>query len=378
MDYLMLHIEYLLLRHDCIIMPGFGALINRYEAARWDESNCRYIPMRKVISFNSMVTNDDGLLVNSYARYLKVSYSEARSILYKDIEILKQLLSSHAVIPLSNVGHFSMEDEDKIVFSPKNDNTSDLGYVTVCAPVLSNHNNSVPAERISSYKTKESEEVSEKKYADYAVNNDKDEQSNSRDYYLIKISRRFLRISAMIIGMAGVLALGILLPSYDREIHNEASVLPADRIIDTVIREINVNSEIKSNPSNQTPDSEFSQSADNKNIVADKEIEISSGDSSASGNSEISDKAISQKSDIETNNNDYRYYLIVGTFGSSSEARNFINSEKNANNLKLIDSPTLKRVSIAASDSKSDLQSIMNSSKIRDSYPQAWIWEKRK
>ena len=45
MERLSIHIEYLLLRHDCVVVPGFGAFINARSEARVDSESGQVYPM---------------------------------------------------------------------------------------------------------------------------------------------------------------------------------------------------------------------------------------------------------------------------------------------------------------------------------------------
>ena len=65
---LSLHIEYLLLHHDCVVVPGLGAFINVRHAAYFDAVTRVWHPMTREVRFNGALTHDDGLLSSSYAR----------------------------------------------------------------------------------------------------------------------------------------------------------------------------------------------------------------------------------------------------------------------------------------------------------------------
>ena len=57
------HIEHLILRHDCVVIPGIGALIAHYIPAYIDtELECIFPPKRK-LTFNPSINHNDGLLL---------------------------------------------------------------------------------------------------------------------------------------------------------------------------------------------------------------------------------------------------------------------------------------------------------------------------
>lgn len=70
-----------------------------------------------------------------------------------------------------------------------------------------------------------------------------------------------------------------------------------------------------------------------------------------------------------------RYFLIVATFHREQDAIDFVNESNINDNLELVPSKKVTRVSIESSDDISYLQSKLNSKEIRDRYPAAWIWE---
>ena len=86
MENLSLHIEYLLLRHDCVVVPGIGAFINIYQTPEFDTATGKITPMMREVRFNGAVRSDDGLLANSYARKYQISYREGAELLRQDIE----------------------------------------------------------------------------------------------------------------------------------------------------------------------------------------------------------------------------------------------------------------------------------------------------
>ncbi|MDE6077369.1 MAG: hypothetical protein K2G29_06510, partial [Muribaculaceae bacterium] len=68
MNVLFRHIEFLLTRHDCVIVPGLGAFIVTSAPAVIDRASRRVSPPSRSVLFNQAVTLDDGRLANSYAR----------------------------------------------------------------------------------------------------------------------------------------------------------------------------------------------------------------------------------------------------------------------------------------------------------------------
>ncbi len=112
------HIEYLILRHDCVVIPGFGAIIANYRAARIDaELGCMFPPSR-TIGFNPAVDHNDGLLASSIARGEDTSIDNAASIISREVAMLKMQLDNTGEYPLGRLGIFSRCDNGPVIFEP--------------------------------------------------------------------------------------------------------------------------------------------------------------------------------------------------------------------------------------------------------------------
>ena len=58
------HISELLYRHQCVVVPGFGAFLTEETSAKIDQNNNVFYAPKKLISFNANLRNNDGLLAN--------------------------------------------------------------------------------------------------------------------------------------------------------------------------------------------------------------------------------------------------------------------------------------------------------------------------
>ena len=93
MDNLSLHIEYLLLRNEYVVIPGFGSFLNVWHPARYDEATGLYHPIEREVRFNSALTHDDGLLASSFSRKYQVNFQEGRELLRHEISSLRDALA---------------------------------------------------------------------------------------------------------------------------------------------------------------------------------------------------------------------------------------------------------------------------------------------
>lgn len=74
MNTIVRHIEYLASRRDCVVIPTVGALLARYESARYDAAAHRMIALARAYSFNASIEHNDGELVWSVARSQRIDY----------------------------------------------------------------------------------------------------------------------------------------------------------------------------------------------------------------------------------------------------------------------------------------------------------------
>lgn len=111
------HIEYLLQRTDCVVVPGFGAFILQHSEARFDSNARKFIPPSATVAFNPEINHNDGLLVSSVARASSIPYETAAREVFDEVETMKAQLNADRHIDLGRLGSFNIEGENKI-FTP--------------------------------------------------------------------------------------------------------------------------------------------------------------------------------------------------------------------------------------------------------------------
>lgn len=134
MNNLSRHIEYLLLRHDCVIVPGLGAFIATKSPARIDLERGIVVPPSRSVMFNQAVSVDDGLLANSFARKHHLSFEEARQVLFREVAILKATILADGSVSLGNTGTLMLGEENNLLFAPAmsaSEANSLIGYAPV-------------------------------------------------------------------------------------------------------------------------------------------------------------------------------------------------------------------------------------------------------
>lgn len=349
MDNLSLHIEYLLLHRECVIIPGVGAFINARIPAHFDADTRIWHPMRTEIRFNSAIVADDGLLANSFARKLRKSYSEARSILEYEIKQLRSLLQQEEEVSIGRIGSLRLND-GKLIFSPLKSEKStltELGLKSVAIDSL------VAPAIVKNHIAEIEEKTTASKAEDHNITQDNSEEYRKLDFnrnYYIAINKKVARYVASVFILV-FLALPMILPSSEREDSikiDKAAAAPisqVESIIDSTVKQINANSTTK---------------------VEEQEIQTTQ-----TNNDNIAEETIA-------NTQPMRYFLIVGTFKSSKDAMHFIESEKGCGyELILLPTSTLCRVGAKAAPDKESLIKTLNNSSFATEFPGAWIWENK-
>ena len=112
------YISQLLYRHQCVTVPGFGAFLTEIQSAHLHENTNCFYPPKKVISFNSHLKNNDGLLANHIAQIEKTSYEKAVASIESEVVIWNSILQVNEKFVLKNIGELHLNSEKNIVFTP--------------------------------------------------------------------------------------------------------------------------------------------------------------------------------------------------------------------------------------------------------------------
>ena len=142
------HIAYLLTAHECVIIPGFGALVHSVVPSGSAMDEDVFSPPRVSLGFNSELKYNDGLLCDSLKREKNIAYNEANKIVSDFSAGLIDLLKKKKEFTIPQVGHFVQTETNKINFSPALDlsaNAEQYGFKNFYLPLLSEI--VVPAEK---------------------------------------------------------------------------------------------------------------------------------------------------------------------------------------------------------------------------------------
>lgn len=112
------HIQDLLYRYECVVLPGFGAFLSQKQSAFIDTESNEFYPPKKLISFNRQLIKNDGLLANYLAEVEGVKYNSANNMIQEFVYDLENSLQKESKAELANIGEFYLDREDKLQFEP--------------------------------------------------------------------------------------------------------------------------------------------------------------------------------------------------------------------------------------------------------------------
>ena len=112
------HIEGLLLKHDCVIVPNFGGFVTQQVSARYVEDEGLFLPPYRSVGFNGYLKLNDGLLVQSYMNSYGISYVEALQQIETAVAEIKSELHATGSYELGGIGVFKLALSGSYDFQP--------------------------------------------------------------------------------------------------------------------------------------------------------------------------------------------------------------------------------------------------------------------
>jgi cell division protein FtsN len=137
------YISELLYRYQCVGVPGFGAFLCEWQSAQVIVAQNSFVPPKKVISFNSHIKNNDGLLANHIALQEKISYENAVSKIQTQVVFWLEKLENKESLVLENIGEIFSNSEHNFVFKPNtaiNYLTDSFGLAAFNSPEIAREN----------------------------------------------------------------------------------------------------------------------------------------------------------------------------------------------------------------------------------------------
>ncbi len=170
------HIEQLLMRHECVIVPNIGGFVVQRQNAHIDMSTGCLLPPSFTVGFNAQLVLNDSLIVQSYMEHYDYSYGEALNIIEDEVAQISEHIASGKSWEIYGVGTIALNAEGSYVFEPQSE-----GLLTPALFGLSAIYCAVP-QKATNLEQRASDESE--------IENESDE----REYY--KISKRFVHWTA--------------------------------------------------------------------------------------------------------------------------------------------------------------------------------------
>ena len=114
------YIEELLYKHQCVIIPKFGAFISNRKSAQMAEDKT-FDPPKRELSFNPSLTSNDGLLIKYISEQTGIEYNLVEDYVNLAVEGWKRILQQDQTLNLEKIGALRLVGEGRISFEPADD-----------------------------------------------------------------------------------------------------------------------------------------------------------------------------------------------------------------------------------------------------------------
>ncbi len=112
------HIEILLLKNECVIVPDFGGFMTHYVSATYSNQEHLFIPPMRTLGFNPQLRMNDSVLAQSYVEAYDISYPEAIRRIEEEVDEMKEVLNEKGSYTLNDLGELTINQEGKMEFAP--------------------------------------------------------------------------------------------------------------------------------------------------------------------------------------------------------------------------------------------------------------------
>jgi nucleoid DNA-binding protein len=133
------YIAYLLTKHECVIIPGFGAFVVFSVFAIKKEIEGVLCPPAQSLGFNPEITHNDGLLTHFVSERESIPYKDADRFIKQYANQLNEQLNTAKTVMIKWIGNLSISSDNKIIFTPDihlSCNTVHFGFNNFYLPQL--------------------------------------------------------------------------------------------------------------------------------------------------------------------------------------------------------------------------------------------------
>ena len=119
-------LEHLLYDHECVIIPHFGGFVVNAQGFSFNEKEGKIYPKKKCVAFNEKLKTDDRFLSTEWAKKKGISHKEAAVDISAFSKELKSQLQEQEVVTVGILGSLTLNQENRISFSPNPEFNADL------------------------------------------------------------------------------------------------------------------------------------------------------------------------------------------------------------------------------------------------------------
>lgn len=109
-------IEYLLLNHNCVIVPGFGAFLAQQMDSRKSETDEAFLPPYRTVRFNQDLQEGDDFFINSLKEIYRVTTPRAQKMLLEWTSEFHQTMEEQEEVEFGSIGRFTL-NEGNLIFN---------------------------------------------------------------------------------------------------------------------------------------------------------------------------------------------------------------------------------------------------------------------
>lgn len=121
MQRLIIYLERLLSRHECVVVPSFGAFIKEALAPSYVPGERMVYPGRERVFFSADLRDRDNLLDTEYAHNYGISLRRARMMVDEDVKKIESSLYTCGEVKFGTIGTLTLQKEGGLLFTPNHD-----------------------------------------------------------------------------------------------------------------------------------------------------------------------------------------------------------------------------------------------------------------
>lgn len=324
------HIEFLLPKSGCVIVPDLGAFIVNIETSKYDLRGFMSCPNYSIV-FNQELKHNDGLLASSIQTKENISYEKANKIIKNAVADIKASLLNKEIFNCGKIGYLCLD---------KNKNIGFYCNTSIIYPQLWGLNHMY----LNKIETLEKSDIQP------SINH--------------RRKRKSLLASA--VAVAATVFLFVMPSTHNIGVSNVNTVMQQADFINTLTTALNSNHDTTT-----IIDSE-------EDTIDNKENILTINDTLIANNEQTNVK--SENADITTPISLRTYYIIIGGDTSRKKAEKLLSKHKQAGfeNADIVQSNDNYRVYIASFNNKKEAESFLDTFRVENpNYKTAWLFSKK-